>query len=107
MMRVMLEEQYEEYLNPGRAMLLRKNRKTLHQLDQLQAKLNHYSTNTIDPELSEEEKRLQDMVGHGHHVTNGFNHDTILPNAKETCDAECQTVITGEISSVKEQGVVP
>ncbi|OQV20295.1 hypothetical protein BV898_05846 [Hypsibius exemplaris] len=109
MMRVMLEEQYEDYLNPGRATLLRKNRRTLQQLDQLQAKLNNYSANPNETMLSDEERRLQDMVGHStrsypsnNDTAHNLIHDIILPDKKETCDAECQTMISGEIRPLTE-----
>ena len=101
-MRAILEEQYEEYLHPERAKLLKKNRKTLDQLDNLQAKLNHHTSLSegADP-LSEEETRLRDMVLiNGTHHSDHHLYQSEVLSRKEMCDASCQTLISGDIRPV-------
>lgn len=97
-MRTLLEEQYEAYLNPERAKLLQKNRRTLHQLDVLQAKLNHYAATNDTENLTEEEARLREMV-----ITNSpgnHAHNSTPLKERDTADAACQTFCTGDIRPV-------
>ncbi|XP_055329426.1 egalitarian protein homolog [Paramacrobiotus metropolitanus] len=104
LMRTILEEQYEEYLNPERAKLLIKNRRTLHQLDVLQSKLNHHRPADVGENgLSEEETRLREMVT----LTSNSHGNTTPIVSSESCvtkgemaTSETQTAITGDIRPI-------